>query len=376
MWKWDRSDWPKLVIEEACLESQVQAFHRAAERLAGSAWAMSDDCRSEVLVELMLSEAMTTSAIEGENLDRSAVRSSLRALFDRTDVPAYLGTKERGAASLIFDVRQKWGQPLTLELLGSWQSMSIPDMPSYRETRREACRVGEVRTFGGISERWRMHDVAPPASYVHEEMERFLEWYNVESADMAGPIRTTIAHLWFECIHPFDDGNGQVGRAIADHALSQAVNRPTMACLATAILETRKDYCNAFRSFDRDERLDIAGFAEYFASAIARSQEIALAEVSFVLDKRRYFDLHRGSMNARQLKAMQRMFEAGRDGFKGGMTTKKYMAINQCPSTTATRDLGKLCAMGALESKGAGRGTRYEIVHADSALQWSHEFGR
>ncbi len=123
--------------------------------------------------------------------------------------------------------------------------------------------------------------------------------------------------------HPFDDGNGRVGRAISDHALSQALGRPTLACLATAIDETRKDYYKAFENFDLCARLDMNGFADYFTGAIVQAQEIALAEVGFVLDKSRFFERHRDAMNERQATVMERMFRESRRGFEGGMSRKK-----------------------------------------------------
>ena len=184
-----------------------------------------------------------------------------------------------------------------------------------------------------------------------------------DSTGYTGPVRATLAHLWFETIHPFEDGNGRVGRAIADHALSQSLDRPTLACLSTAIAETRKTYYRAFEQFNRARDLDATDFADYFTGAVVRAQEIALAEVGFVLAKSRFFDRHRDGLNARQTKALNRMFAAGRAGFEGGMSVRKYVAITQCAPTTATRDLQALCAMDAMVSRGAGRSTRYDIVH-------------
>ena len=365
MWAWEHPNWPNFSLDEEAFEARIEAFHRAAERLSGNLEAMSDEGRTDTEIALMLSEAIATSAIEGENLDRDSVRSSLLAHFGkavaRTKTTDDL--KAAGAASLIVETRRNWDRPLTHEMLGAWQTMAIPEARSSL-VLRGAYRESAVEIVGGFPGRHTVHYVAPPASRVPAEMERFLEWYNADGVDMEGPIRASIAHLWFERIHPFDDGNGRVGRAIADHALSQALGRPTLACLATAIGESRKDYYKAFEDFDNNERLDMNGFADYFTGAIVRAQEIARAEVGFVLDKSRFFDRHRDAMNKRQTKAMERMFREGRAGFKGGMSAKKYRVITKCPATTATRDLAALRDMGALVSRGAGRGTRYEISHA------------
>ncbi len=375
MWAWEHPDWPRFVIDEEAFAGRAEAFHRAAERLSGSVWAMNDECRSDTAIELMLSEAIATSAIEGEDLDRESVRSSLLAHFGKAVVGTNVDPKADGAASLIVDTRRNWDRPLTHELLGSWQTMAVPETLSS-VAMRGAYRTGEMRIVSGLPGRHRVHYVAPPAIRVHDEMERFLEWYNTDGENLSGPVRATVAHMWFERIHPFDDGNGRVGRAISDHALSQSLGRPTLACLATAIEATRKKYYKAFEEFDRNERLDLNGFAEYFTTAIVRSQEIAIAEVAFVLDKSRFFDQHRESMNGRQIKALERMFMEGRRGFEGGMSTKKYMAITRCSATTATRDLAALCAMGAMVSRGAGRGTRYEIFHPPPALEGQRGFAR
>ena len=365
MWAWEHPNWPNFVVDEGAFEDRIEAFYRAAERLSGSVGAMSDEGRFDTSIEIMLSEAIATSAIEGENLDRDSVRSSLLAHFGKAvgKAKTSVDMKSEGAASLIVDTRRNWDRPLTHEMLGGWQSMAIPETVSSL-AMRGTYRAGEVKVVSGYPGRYRVHYEAPPASRVPDEMERFLEWYNADSVGMGGPIRAAVAHLWFERVHPFDDGNGRVGRAISDHALSQALGRPTLACLATAIDKSRKNYYKAFESFDLGKRLDMNGFADYFTDAIVRAQDIALAEVAFVLDKSRFFDRHRDAMNERQTKVMERMFMEGRAGFEGGMSTKKYMAIAKCPATTATRDLAALCAMGALASRGAGRGTRYDISHS------------
>ena len=376
MWAWEHPNWPNFAVDEGAFEDRIEAFYRAAERLSGSVGAMSDEGRSDTATELMLSEAIATSAIEGENLDRDSVRSSLLAHLGKAVARANTSVdlKADGAASLIVETRRNWDRPLTHEMLGGWQTMAIPETLSSL-AMRGAYREDEVRIVSGFPGRHRVHYVAPPASRVHDEMERFLGWYN-DSVGMAGPIRATVAHLWFERLHPFDDGNGRVGRAISDHALSQALGRPTLACLATAIDETRMDYYKAFENFDLSARLDMNGFADYFTAAIVQAQEIALAEVGFVLDKSRFFERHRDAMNERQTTVMERMFREGRRGFEGGMSRKKYMAIAKCPATTATRDLAALRTMGALVSRGAGRGTRYAIAPALPAPDSDRELVR
>ena len=363
MWAWEHPNWPNFRFDESRFASRTVEFQVTAARLFGNVEAMGDEVRSDSDIALMLSEAIATSAIEGEKLDRDSVRSSLLAHFGQKVAGSKTTAeiKAAGAAALIVDVRSNWNHPLAKEILARWKTMAVPDHPSSR-TQRKEYRKADVQIVSGYAGREKVHYQAPPHHRVEREMERFLDWYNNDSDQLGGPVRASIAHLWFERIHPFDDGNGRVGRAVADHALSQSLGRPTLACLATAIVDRRKEYYAAFERFDQNGELDANDFVDYFTDATARAQEIALAEIAFVLDKSRFFDRHRARMNRRQAKAMERMFREGRAGFKGGMTSGKYQAITKCASSTAARDLASLCAMGALAPSGEGRGRRYELA--------------
>ncbi|WP_241085985.1 Fic family protein [Candidatus Vondammii sp. HM_W22] len=170
-----------------------------------------------------------------------------------------------------------------------------------------------------------------------------------------------VAHLWFESIHPFEDGNGRVGRAISDHALSQSLGRQTIACLATAINDGRKSYYAALEQAQRGNSLNINPFVDYFTSTVNKAQDIARDEVDFVLNKARFYEAYTERLNGHQAKAIARVFAEGRKVFAGGLSGKNYMSITKCSQATATRDLAGLRDIGALVSHGAGRSTRYSI---------------
>ena len=361
MWIWQRPEWPDFVVDTAAFSERVATFYRKAERLAGRLETLPADYQTDASVDLMLSEALASYAIEGETLDRDSVRSSLLAHFGRVaGETGHNNEKAIGAADLIVDVRRKWNQPLSHEVLGGWQSLVTADQVTsllmrgaYRNDPRPMLIVSGARGN-------RIHYEAPPAADVPVEMERFLAWYNDGSADLPGPIRAAIAHVWFEKIHPFDDGNGRVGRAIADHALSQSLGRPTLACLATAINESRKPYYAGLETIGRGQ-FDLSSFADYFTLAVNRAQDISGAEIEFVVGKTRFYDLYGERFNDRQCKVAARIFREGRAGFAGGLSRKNYTTIAKCSSATATRDLGELVDMGALVSSGGGRSTRYAI---------------
>ena len=364
MWIWQRPEWPNFVIDASAFAERVETFHRKGERLAGQVEALSDANQTDASVDLMLSEVLASYAIEGEKLDRDSVRSSLLAHFGRVAGDAkHANDKASAAAELIVSVRQNWNRPLSHEMLGGWQSLVVVDQITslaMRGAYRNQPEPMQIVSGGSLSQPGRIHYEAPPSAAVPEEMARFLDWYNGSASDLPGPIRAAVAHVWFEKIHPFDDGNGRVGRAISDHALSQALGRPTLACLATAINEDRPNYYDELELIGRGE-FNLGGFVNFFTRAIDRAQEIAVAEVEFVLGKTRFYDRYGERLNERQRKVTARIFREGRAGFAGGLSRKNYATIARCSPATAARDLAGLQDMGALVSRGRGRSTRYEI---------------
>ena len=327
------------------------------------------------MIDLMLSEAIKTSAIEGEDLDRESVRSSLLSLITSDTLPDNSDQKAAGAASLLVDVRKNWQTSLTHELLGKWQSMAVPEQ-RYTSILRGTYRndPSPMQIVSGPYGREKIHYEAPPAIQVPDGMARFIDWYNQTSPlnkdkKLPGIARAGIAHLWFEVIHPFDDGNGRVGRAIADHALSQSLGHPTTACLATAIEGDKKSYYLQLEKASRGS-LDVNVWLDYFADTIIKAQEIAREEVDFVLAKTRFYEVYGDQLNDRQARMVSRVFAEGRKGFEGGITTKKYEAITKCPNRTASRDLSDLVAKGIIiPLPGGGRTTRYELTTVKPAVQ-------
>ena len=321
----------------------------------------------------MLSEAIKTSAIEGEDLDRESVRSSLLSLITSDTLPDNSDQKAAGAAMLLVDVRKNGLTSLTHDLLGKWQSMAVPEQ-RYTPVLRGAYRndPSPMQIVSGPYGREKVHYEAPPANRVYDEMARFLDWYNQASPlnmdnKLPGIARAGIAHLWFEVIHPFDDGNGRVGRAIADHALSQFLGYPTTACLATAIEGDKKSYYLQLEKASRGS-LDVNGWLDYFADRVIKAQEIAREEVDFVLAKTRFYETYGDQLNDRQARMVLRVFSEGRNGFEGRITTRKYQVITKCPNRTASRDLSDLVTKGIITPlPGGGRTTRYELTVVDPA---------
>ena len=372
-WIWQQPDWPDFRYDELALEHREFEFRLNSERLAGSFDALPMASQEDATIDLMLSEAIKTSAIEGEDLDRESVRSSLLSLMTSDTLPDNSDQNAAGAASLLVDVRKNWQTSLTHELLGKWQSMAVPEQ-RYTPMLRGAYRndPSPMQIVSGPYGREKVHYEAPPATRVSEEMARFIDWYNKTGPSkgekkVPGIARAGIAHLWFEVIHPFDDGNGRVGRAIADHALSQSLGYPTTACLATAIEGDKRSYYLQLENAGRGS-LDVNAWLDYFADRVIKAQEVAREEVDYVLAKTRFYETCGDQLNDRQAKMVSRVFSEGSKGFEGGITTRKYEAITKCPNRTASRDLSDLVAKGIIiPLPGGGRTTRYELTTIKSA---------
>ena len=368
MWIWQRPDWPTFSFDASRLASAVTEFRCRAEALAGAVSRLAVDDRWEALVDLLVSEAIKTSAIEGEQLDRASVRSSIKAYIGLTPKDTLSrDPRADGIAALMVSVRDNVARPLDAALLGTWQTMVIPERPSHA-LERGVFRRGDAPMLivSGYIGKQRVHYEAPPSSQVPQEMARFLAWYNatdpaINKNPLPGPLRAGIAHLWFESIHPFDDGNGRVGRAIADHAIAQDLGYPPLSSLATCIEADKKTY---YALLERSQRagLQIDDWLTWFVATVLKAQDIARTQIDFVVEKARYFDRFRDRLNARHQKAIARMFAAGPAGFEGGMTAGKYIGITGCSKATATRDLATLVQMGALISlPGGGRSARYGL---------------
>jgi Fic family protein len=209
-----------------------------------------------------------------------------------------------------------------------------------------------------------VHFEAPPSDRVGAEMNQFINWFNRSGPGqpeaISNPlIRSGISHLYFESIHPFEDGNGRIGRALAEKALHQGLGQPTLISLSNTIEKDKNGYYGALKKAQRSN--EITSWLDYFAGTVTQAQQDAEQLIQFTLKKTKFFDLNRSRLNERQLKVISRMLEEGPDGFAGGMSAKKYMAITTPSKPTATRDLQELRDLGVFIPTGGGRSVRYSL---------------
>jgi Fic family protein len=269
-----------------------------------------------------------------------------------------------GAAELMVDVRRTFALPLSEAKLLDWHRMVMAGNRTVATGRWRAHRE-PMQVVSGSVGRQTVHFEAPPSERVPAEMARFIGWYNETAPNEANPIqnpiiRSAVAHLYFESVHPFEDGNGRIGRAIAEKALSQGVGRPVVLSLSRAIEADRAGYYTALQTAQRSN--EITPWIYWFAQTVLEAQEQAQQQIAFTLRKSQLLDRVRDTLNDRQLKVVSRMLEEGPNGFKAGMSAKKYMSMTAVSKATATRDLQDLVAKGVLTATGDGRSTRYHVV--------------
>lgn len=362
-YNWQQPEWPQFRFDLSALEEIFLTFAEKTGQVTGLVTGLSPDAQIEVAIELMATEALKTSAIEGELLNRRDVLSSIRKNLG-IEKEAQAGDKRAvGIATLMTDVRQSFAAPLSQEKLFEWHRMIMAGhrriQPGEWRTHAEPMQV-----ISGPVGHEIVHFEAPPSSIVPREMARFIDWFNDTSPDGSRPIkkaivRSAVAHLYFESIHPFEDGNGRVGRALSEKALSQGLRRPALLSLSRAIEAKRNDYYEALQQAQQTN--EITPWITWFTAIAIEAQVQANEHIDFTLRKTRLFDRFKDQLNERQLQILRRMLEEGPSGFEGGMSAKKYMSMADTSKATATRDLQDLAEKGIFVPTGGGRSTHYRI---------------
>lgn len=361
-WLWKNKDWPHYCFDKEALASYESAFLHKAGMLYGAMKHIKDDDTRTLTIQLISEEAIKTSEIEGEILDRESVQSSIQRHFGLKPSRKNIAPAEHGISEMMIDLYESYEAPLDHETLFRWHTM-------LTEGRRDLLDIGRYRTSDEpmeiVSNRLhepQVHYEAPPSKVMKREMSAFLKWFNTsEQKEFPGALaRSGIAHLYFESIHPFEDGNGRIGRAISEKSLSQNLGRPTLIALARTIESNKKSYYAALQRNSRGE-MDITDWLLYFSQMVLDAQDRTQKMVDFLIAKIKFYDRFSDKLNERQEKVIARMFKEGIDGFKGGLSAENYIRITGAPRATATRDLQDLVEMGALTRTGERRYTRYHL---------------
>ncbi len=357
MYNWQHKNWPEFKFESASIDKELLRFMLKAGELKGILSALPKDISTETIIQIMVTEAIKTSEIEGEIINRIDVMSSIRKNLGLHISQEPKDKNAIGLSLLLIDVRNTYKQPLTESKILEWHKLL---MGNNKTIHAGQWRKGNapMQVISGSASNPKIHYEAPPSKTISKEMKRFIEWYN--TSEISSPIiKAAVAHLYFESIHPFEDGNGRIGRAIAEKALSQGFDNPILFSISKSIEENRSNYYKELQL--AQQKLEITKWIEWFASIIIFAQDDAEKTIQFTIKKMKFFDKYDKILNDRQKKVINRILEEGVNGFKGGMNAKKYISITDTSKATATRDLQELAAMNVFVIKGLGRSTSYEL---------------
>ncbi|WP_213979750.1 Fic family protein [Sphingomonas sp. dw_22] len=362
-WNWQQPDWPNFAYEAKRLRSREDQFLKGAGVLVGVMAHLDADDRQNLSIELMAQDAVDSSAIEGEILDRASVQSSLAKHLGIKADHRRANAAEAGAAELMANLFRSYGEPISDTMLFHWHALLMNGRRDLADIGRYRTHADPMQIVSGALHEPKVHFEAPPSQAVPTEMKAFISWFNDSRPDGPSQVsalaRAGIAHLWFESIHPFEDGNGRLGRAIAEKALAQGLDVPAITAFAETVQRHRKDYYSQLQRASLSN--DIDEWLGWFSDIVLAAQQRTLDRAHFLLTKTKLLDRLRGQINARQEKALLRMFAEGPDGFKGGLSAANYRTITDAAPATATRDLAELVELGGLRKEGELKHTRYYL---------------
>ena len=365
-WIWQQPEWPDFVWDSS-VAPLTRNIRKQIGELQGKA-SVLDESGRERMLDTLLSNILASSAIEGERLDALSVKSSLAHRMGVTHEQQYpTSARSEGVADMMLDAIENRHQDLTLERLFQWHRWLFPEPP----------RIGPRVAIGALRDdemevvSWRgadrkhVHFIAPPPAALAEELERFLHWFNEsrENDDLDPLERAALAHLWFVTIHPFDDGNGRMTRAITDLALAQADDESIrLYAMSEAILDNRKGYYSILEKSQRDG-LDITPWMTWFMEMLTEALNGAQNAIERTISKARFWQTFRNvALSQGQQKLLNRLLDGGSKGFHEGISAAKYQKLARVSKATATRHLTDLVDKGMLEKlPGGGRSTRYHL---------------
>ena len=363
MWIHENKNWPNFTWDAASLASKLADVRYHQGRLLGRMEGLGFDLKREASLGILTSDVVKSSAIEGENLNPEEVRSSIaRSLgLDTAGLP--LASRDvESIVAMMLDATQNFSKPLSEERLFGWHAALFPTGRSglYKITAG-AWRTEDtdpMQVVSGSFGHERVHFKAPGANRIEKEVQAFLAWFRGQ-LEFDPVLKAGIAHLWFVTIHPFEDGNGRIGRAIVDMALARADGTPDrFYSLSSQIESERKDY---YAQLEKQQRssLEITGWLEWFLDCLGRAIFNAETTLGHVLYKAQLWDMiNQEPVNERQRLIINRML----DDFKGHMNTSKFAKLAKCSNDTALRDIQELKARGIfIQNSGGGRSTSYRL---------------
>ena len=383
MWIWQAKQWPNFSVDAGALQGAITAARVAQGRLLGLASQLQLVALSDIHIDSTAAEALATAQIEGEILHPQSVRASAArrlglAAAKKPKKPTRKNVRldnrapprEEATLDVIEAAVSQWQEKLTKEHLFSWHAALFPTgrsgltriaIGAYR-THREPMQIVTPRV--GKSDI--VHYEAPASRNVAAEMRALTAWFNSSQGSVDGLVRAALAHLWIEAIHPFEDGNGRIGRALSDLALAQDAQSPHhLFSLSHQLLAKRTDYYDQLQAATGKGSLNATPWVQWFIARVEDACNHSVQQIEVALSKTRYwatlYEQH-PAMTASQRKVLGKLRDVQPDDFEGGLSTEKYVAISGLSRATAYREISQLLELGLLSKTGQGKATRYQLV--------------
>ena len=363
MYIWEREGWPDFTWQTDRIVAKLATVRHAQGRLLGRMEGLGFRLKQEAQLHTLTQDVIKSSEIEGERLDADQVRSSIArrlGMHIAGLIPA--DRHVEGVVEMMLDATQKFDKPLTANRLFDWQASLFPTgrsgMTKIKVGAWRDDTEGPMRVVSGPMGRERVHFQAPPAERVPVEMKSFLKSFNAD-ADLDPVLKSGLAHFWFVTIHPFEDGNGRIARAIADLALARSEDSPQrFYSMSSQIRHERKAYYDILEQSQKGT-LDITHWLDWFLDCLGRALSDSEATLSGTMKKAKFWErFAQAGFNERQIKVLNRML----DGFEGKMTSSKWAKLAKCSQDTAHRDIQGLIDKNALKkSASGGRSTSYDL---------------
>lgn len=365
-WNWELPGWPNFTYDGEALAGMEAAFLKGSGELSGMLSHVGTEQQSHLRSDFLEDEAVQTSRIEGEVLDRASIQLSIRRNLGLKVADGVVEkSREKGIADLLADGESTFAEPLVSGQLYRWHEMLFQGQVT-NEGKAQFRKDGDpMQVVSGPIHEPVVHFEAPPSQSVPIEMSAFLKWFNdTLPGDNRLPLpalaRASLAQLHFLAIHPFHDGNGRIARVISQKALSQAVGTPLPISISKVIEKQKKEYYLALAQTNHS--LEATEWLVYFGGVVLEAIQYSQEWVGFTIRKSKFYQKYSSLLNDRQAKVVARIFEEGPKGFEGGLSAGNYLSITKTSPATARRDLAGLVKMGAMVKSGEKKGTRYGLV--------------
>ncbi|MGZ3632992.1 MAG: DUF4172 domain-containing protein [Parachlamydiaceae bacterium] len=356
-WNWQQALWPHFHYEVPNLLQLDRKFLQGAGGITAVFNHLDHKEKKLYIVELLCIEGTKSARIEGEVLERESLQSSIRRHFGLQIDHKKISIPEKGMADLMCLVYETYNEPLSHQMLCKWHEILMQgrnhlDALGMYRFHDEPMQIVSKRYGDPI-----VYFEAPASKNIQKEMTTFIDWFNSTSENESILGKTAQAHVYFESIHPFEDGNGRIGRALVEKTLSQALGLPALIAVSQTIEARKKEYYSYLAQCNKT--LDIGNWVTFFAEVILQAQNNSIQLINFLVKKSSLMNSCKGKINSRQEKALLRIFSEGIEGFAGGLSAENYMSITKASRATVTRDLADLLEKGILIKTGQLKHTRY-----------------